>query len=75
MRWLHRLYRRLMRLGDGRRRVVRKWRAGRLVSARDNMAFVGLLSGRILAQDFGPGFESRISGQVLDDDSIAWRMK
>lgn len=55
--------------------LVRKWRAGRLVSARDNMAFVGLLSGRILAQDFGPGFESRISGQVLDDDSIAWRMK
>ena len=53
--------------------LVRKWRAGRLQSVRDNMAFVGMLSGRILAEDFGPSFESKISGLVLDDDAIAWR--
>ena len=53
--------------------LVRKWRAGKLTSARDNMAFVGLLSGRILEEDFGPGFENRISGQILEDHEIAWR--
>lgn len=53
--------------------LVRKWRAGRLNSARDNMAFVGLLSGRILEEDFGPGFESRLSAQILADHQIIWR--
>ncbi|MBU8871972.1 MAG: asparagine synthase (glutamine-hydrolyzing) [Gemmatimonadales bacterium] len=53
--------------------LVRKWQAGKLLSIRDNMAFVGLLSGRILAEDFGPGFESRIAGDILEDSDIAWR--
>jgi asparagine synthase (glutamine-hydrolysing) len=53
--------------------LVRKWKAGKMTSARDNMAFVGLLSGRILEEDFGSGFESRLAGQVLADSQIVWR--
>lgn len=53
--------------------LVRKWRAGKLISVRDNMAFVGVLAGRLLQYDFGPGFEDRINDSVLPPDQIAWR--
>jgi len=53
--------------------LVRKWRAGKLVSVRDNMAFVAVLAGRMLQFDFGPGFEDRIKKVVLLSDEITWR--
>lgn len=53
--------------------LVRKWEAGRLTSIRDNMAFVGLLSGRMLQDEFGSGFENRVQGTVLNADDIEWR--
>jgi len=53
--------------------LLRKWEHGRLTSVRDNMAFVGALSGRLLEHDFGPGFEARITPLVLEPDAIAWR--
>jgi asparagine synthase (glutamine-hydrolysing) len=53
--------------------LVRKWRAGRLSSARDNMAFVAVLSGRMLQRDFGPDFEIRVKDHVLSADQITWR--
>ena len=53
--------------------LVRKWRAGKLVSVRDNMAFVAVLSGRILQQDFGPGFEDKMNQTILSPEDISWR--
>lgn len=53
--------------------LVRKWRAGRIQGVRDNMAFVGLLSGRILERDFGAGFEERLAPVRLEAGQIAWR--
>lgn len=53
--------------------LVRKWQAGKLVSARDNMAFVAVLSGRILQYDFGPGFEDRLNNLRLSPEDIVWR--
>jgi asparagine synthase (glutamine-hydrolysing) len=53
--------------------LVRKWRAGKLVSVRDNMAFVAVLAGRMLQHDFGPGFEDRVNSTVLSPEQIAWR--
>jgi len=53
--------------------LVRKWQAGRLTSARDNQAFVAVLSGRILQQTFGPDAESWIGPATLDGKAIAWR--
>lgn len=53
--------------------LVRKWRAGKLTSVRDNMAFVAVLSGRMLQYDFGPGFEARVGTAILSPDQIVWR--
>ena len=53
--------------------LVRKWRAGKLVGSRDNMAFTGILSTMLLADLFGPAFEGMIRDSRLDDDQIAWR--
>ena len=53
--------------------LLRKWRAGKLSSVRDNMAFVGILTGRMLQYDFGAGFEKRVSETVLAGDKITWR--
>lgn len=53
--------------------LLRKWRAGKLVSARDNMAFVAVLGGRLLQHQFGPGFENRIAGNILLPGEITWR--
>ena len=53
--------------------LVRKWRGGKLVSARDNMAFVAVLAGRMLQYDFGPGFEDRVEQTALSPEKIAWR--
>ncbi len=53
--------------------LIRKWRAGKLVSVRDNMAFVAVLSGRMLQYDFGPGFEDRVNSTVLSSKQICWR--
>jgi len=62
-------------LWDDRRvgALRRKWEAGRLVSARDNMAFVAALSGRILEHEFGPGFTDRLAAMELAPADLAWR--
>ncbi len=53
--------------------LVRKWRAGGLASARENMAFVGLLSAQLLARQFGPELDGRLRRSALDPERIAWR--
>ncbi len=53
--------------------LVRKMKAGKLVSARDNMAFVAVLSSRMLQYDFGPGFEKRVAKTVLKSPELVWR--
>ncbi len=53
--------------------LLRKWRAGKLNSARDNMAFVAVLSGRMLQYEFGPGFETRVKTTILSPEQIIWR--
>ena len=53
--------------------LVRKWQAGKMNSARDNMAFIAVLSGRMLQADFGPGFEIRVQESILAADQITWR--
>jgi len=53
--------------------LVRKWQAGRMTSVRDNMAFVGVLSGSLLEHDFGAGFEDRLRNVVLQAEDIVWR--
>ncbi len=53
--------------------LVRKWQAGRLSSARDNMCFMGVLSGRILEKEFGPGLEDWVQESQLDADELVWR--
>jgi asparagine synthase (glutamine-hydrolysing) len=53
--------------------LTRKWQSGRMTSARDNMAFVGMLSTRILAHDFGQDAEHRISRDTLKENELIWR--
>ncbi len=53
--------------------LTRKWESGRMSSARDNMAFVGMLSTRILAHDFGPAAEERILKDTLKPSDLIWR--
>lgn len=53
--------------------LVRKWEAGRLTSARENMAFIGVLSTQLLARAFGPEFENRIDRVALGPDELVWR--
>ncbi len=55
--------------------LLKKWQAGKLISARDNMAFVGVLSGRMLEYDFGLGFADRIAQTVLLPGDIVWRQE
>ncbi|MCP4572272.1 MAG: asparagine synthase (glutamine-hydrolyzing) [bacterium] len=62
-------------LWDDRRvgALRRKWEAGKLASARDNMAFVAALSGRILEHEFGPGFADRLASTELAPQDLVWR--
>ncbi len=53
--------------------LVRKWHSGKLTGARDNMAFIGLLSTQLLARQFGPELETRIADSALLPDEIDWR--
>ncbi|MFH1843780.1 MAG: asparagine synthase (glutamine-hydrolyzing) [bacterium] len=53
--------------------LLRKWRAGRLTSARENMAFVGMCSSQILARKFGPELESTIQAVALGPGMLVWR--
>ena len=53
--------------------LVRKWDAGRLTSARENMAFVGLMSTQILARAFGSEFDARLDRLALSPDELVWR--
>jgi len=53
--------------------LVRKWEAGRLVSARENMAFVGVLSTQMLARAFGPDYENRLDRTSLAPEELEWR--
>ncbi|PID81926.1 asparagine synthase (glutamine-hydrolyzing) [bacterium DOLZORAL124_64_63] len=53
--------------------LVRKWRAGKLTSVRDNMSLIAVLTGRMLQHDFGPGFENRMASNILPEQALAWR--
>jgi len=55
--------------------LVRKWQAGKLVSVRDNMSLLAVLTGRILQHDFGPGFEERLAPNILPEQALAWRQE
>ena len=53
--------------------LKRKWEAGRLASARENMAFVAIISGQLLSRQFGPDLESRLAAAALSPDELVWR--
>lgn len=53
--------------------LVRKWQAGRLTSARENMAFIGVLSTQLLAQAFGERFPDRLAQTALAPEDLVWR--
>ncbi|MHB8079300.1 MAG: asparagine synthase (glutamine-hydrolyzing) [Candidatus Krumholzibacteriia bacterium] len=53
--------------------LLRKWRAGPLTSARENMAFIGILSAQLLARQFGPELEGRLARAALAPERLAWR--
>jgi|AMFO01.1.fsa_nt_gi asparagine synthase (glutamine-hydrolyzing) len=53
--------------------LLRKWEAGKLTGARDNMAFVGLLSAQLLARQFGEAFERHVRLTTLPPGAVAWR--
>jgi len=52
--------------------LIRKWKAGRLTSIRENMAFIGILSSQLLSQAIGRGFEARIQYDTLMPDELVW---
>lgn len=51
----------------------RKWRAAPLASARENMAFVGVLSAQLLHRQFGPDLPGRLAATALAPERLAWR--
>ena len=53
--------------------LVRKWEAGKLTSARENMAFIGVLSTQQLARAFGPGLAARLDQDTLTPGELVWR--
>jgi asparagine synthase (glutamine-hydrolysing) len=53
--------------------LSRKWREGKLVGARDNMAFVGILSTQLLAELFGGEYRRSLEETRLEDPQLAWR--
>lgn len=53
--------------------LVRKWRSGRLTSARENMAFVGILSTQILERKFGADLEASLQATALEPEQLTWR--
>ncbi|HOX25364.1 MAG TPA: asparagine synthase (glutamine-hydrolyzing) [Candidatus Krumholzibacteria bacterium] len=53
--------------------LARKWETGRLTSARENMAFIGVLSTQLLAQAFGATFPARLEQSTLAPGELVWR--
>jgi len=53
--------------------LVRKWRAGGLSSARENMAFVGLLSTQLLRAAFTTRYADRLARSALRPGELRWR--
>jgi asparagine synthase (glutamine-hydrolysing) len=53
--------------------LLRKWQAGRLTSARDNMAFTAILSTQLLARQFGPNLERKIHNDALPTGAVTAR--
>jgi asparagine synthase (glutamine-hydrolysing) len=53
--------------------LARKWQARRLISARDNMALVGILSAQLLWRQFGPELAGRIQAAALLPGQLVWR--
>jgi len=53
--------------------LARKWRAGPLTSARENMAFIGVLSTQLLRRQFGAEFGSRCARAALAPEQLDWR--
>lgn len=60
-------------LPDRVARLRRKWEAGQLTSARENMAFIGLLSTQLLARSFGPEYDARLAATTLRPGELTWR--
>lgn len=54
--------------------LLSKWETGRLTAARENMAFVGLLSAQLLVQQFGPELAGRLDSQALAPGQLEWRL-
>ncbi|MFO7652716.1 MAG: asparagine synthase (glutamine-hydrolyzing) [Candidatus Krumholzibacteriia bacterium] len=50
-----------------------KWQAGRLTSARENMAFIGILTTQLLLRQFGPELAARLDEQALPPGTLVWR--
>ncbi len=53
--------------------LLRKWRAGPLASARENMAFIGILSTQLLRRQFGPELAARLGRSALAPRQLRWR--
>ncbi|MBD3219903.1 asparagine synthase (glutamine-hydrolyzing), partial [bacterium] len=53
--------------------LLRKWEAGRLASARENMAFVGLLSTQLLRRAFVEDLDARLDCLALVPGELSWR--
>jgi len=60
-------------LPDRVQKLQRKWEAGQLTSARENMAFIGLLSTQLLARSFGPEYAARLAATSLRPGELKWR--
>jgi len=53
--------------------LLRKWRAGRLGSVRENMGWLGIVSSQCLAQQYGSEFSQRCEEAALRADQLVWR--
>ncbi len=53
--------------------LVRKWEAGGLTAARENMAFIGLLTTQMLVRAFGREYPARLEETALPAGTLQWR--
>jgi asparagine synthase (glutamine-hydrolysing) len=52
--------------------LVRKWEHGRMTSAREIMAMVGLVSTQLLARSFGEELAGRLDASALPPGALTW---
>ncbi len=53
--------------------LVRKWESGRLTAARENMAFIGILTTQMLVRAFGREYPGRLEATALPAGALQWR--